>query len=66
MTFILIFNDSIMTGIILKNTNSFQKAKLLNLICLINAKLQWSSHEMKYDSYMIPNRIILISDLTYE
>ena len=58
-------NVSIMIGVILMNINSFQKTKLLNLIvCLINAKLQWNSHEIKYDSDMISNILILISALT--
>lgn len=58
-------NVSIMIGVILMNSNSFQKAMLLNLIvCLINAKLQWTSHEIKYDSDMISNILILISALT--
>ena len=65
MTFILMSNVSIMIGVILMNINSFQKTKLLNLIvCLINAKLQWNSHEIKYDSDMISNILILISALT--
>lgn len=58
-------NESIMIGVILMNTNSLQKAKLLNsIICLINAKLQWNSYEIKYDNYMISNISILISALT--
>lgn len=65
MTFTLISNESIMIGVILMNTNSFQKVKLLNLtVYLINAKLQWNSHDIKYYSYMISIILILISALT--
>lgn len=65
MTFTLISNESIMIGVILMNTNSLQKTKLLNfIVCLINAKLQWNSHDINYDSYMISIILILISALT--
>lgn len=54
-----------MIGVILMNTKSYQKALLPNsIICLINAMLQWNSHEIKYDSYVISNILISISVLT--